>query len=299
MGLLASDPLSIGQAAVTYGRTTDILTKASGFIGAYDYSLNPYSGCSFGCTYCYAAFFNRTAEQRDYWGYWVRVKANAAATLEKRLNRDSQALDGRRIYMSSVTDPYQPVERSQEITRDLLQVMVDRESTVKLVVQTRSPDVVRDIDLYRQIVENGGRVQINMTITTDDESVRETLEPFCPGNGRRLAAIKAMAEAGLQTCITATPLLWLEDAAAFVKRLRASSVKRFVTQSFHFGRGRFVAMTREQAVDLMARKIGCRREDFQQAYLLHYRRWRKILTDELVADGCTIGEGKEGFAPPF
>ena len=299
MAVLESEPTSFGRAAVTYGRTAEILTKASGFIGAYDYSLNPYSGCSYGCTYCYAAFFNRTAEQRDNWGYWVRVKTNAVATLDKRLSRDHQALDGRRIYMSSVTDPYQPIERTQRITRDLLQLMVTRKCRVKLVVQTRSPDVVRDIDLYRQLIENGGRVQINMTITTDDESVRQKLEPFCPGNVQRLGAIKEVAEAGLQACITATPLLWLNDAAVFAEQLRASSVGRYVTQSFHFGRGRFVAMTREQAVDLMAGKLGCGREDFQQEYLRRYRSWRKVLKEKLTAVDCMVGEGKEGFAPPF
>ena len=50
----------------------------------YDFTLNPYSGCSFGCTYCYAAFFSRTKEQRDGWGYWVTVKENAIELLERR-----------------------------------------------------------------------------------------------------------------------------------------------------------------------------------------------------------------------
>ena len=299
MGLLESELTRIGQAAVTFGRTADILTKASGFIGDYDYSLNPYSGCSFGCTYCYAAFFNRTAELRDNWGYWVRVKENAVDTLLRRLNRDSRSLDGRSIYMSSVTDPYQPVERTQKITRELLRVMVKHMCKVKLVVQTRSPDVTRDIGLFQRIVRNGGRVQINMTITTDDEAIRKELEPFCPGNNRRLAAIKEVTEAGLQSCITATPLLWLEDANGFAEQLRASTVKRFVTQSFHFGKGRFVAMTREEAIELMARKLGCGLTEFEEEYLRHYGHWRNTLVDKLTAAGCLVGEGKDGFAPPF
>ena len=80
---------------------------------AYDFTLNPYSGCSFGCTYCYAAFFSRDAEKRDAWGYWVNVKENAEALLKKR----RRSLDGKRIYMSSVTDPYQPIERELKLTR--------------------------------------------------------------------------------------------------------------------------------------------------------------------------------------
>ena len=51
---------------------------------AYDFTLNPYSGCSFGCTYCYAAFFSRDIEKQNSWGYWVTVKENAVALLKKR-----------------------------------------------------------------------------------------------------------------------------------------------------------------------------------------------------------------------
>ena len=134
----------------------------------YDFTLNPYGGCSFGCTYCYAAFFSRTKQGRDTWGKWVDVKENAVELMDKRR---AGSLDGKLIYMSSVTDPYQPVERDLELTRKVLEIMADRHKP-KLVVQTRSPDVVRDVDLFQRIEANGGRVQVNMTITTDDEDVR-------------------------------------------------------------------------------------------------------------------------------
>ena len=74
------------------------------------------------------------------------------------------ALDGKRIYMSSVTDPYQTVERRTRLTRTLLEILAEKHAP-KLVVQTRSPDVVRDIDLFAAIEERGGRVQVNMTVT--------------------------------------------------------------------------------------------------------------------------------------
>ena len=60
-------PDRVGQADVTYVSTGQLLTKATGFMDAYDFTLNPYSGCSFGCTYCYAAFFSRDAAKRDTW----------------------------------------------------------------------------------------------------------------------------------------------------------------------------------------------------------------------------------------
>ena len=218
-GMVAGTTRS-GSADVEYGPVPQILTKATGFVEGYDWTLNPYSGCAFGCTYCYAAFFARDTAKRDTWGEWVGVKENAIEVL--RRPRQRAKLDGARIYMSTVTDPYQPVERDLELTRGLLEIMADGH-TPKLVVQTRSPLVTRDVDLFRADCEsNGGRVQVNMTVTTDDEAVRKTFEPSCPSNARRIEAIRDVHEAGVQSCVTLTPLLWCEDVDAFVDSLLAT-----------------------------------------------------------------------------
>ena len=285
----------VGQADVAYVKTGQLLTKATGFMEAYDFTLNPYSGCSFGCTYCYAAFFSRDADKRDNWGYWVNVKANAIALLDKR----RRSLDGKLIYMSSVTDPYQPIERQLGLTRGLLEIMAKRHKP-KLVVQTRSPLVERDCDLFRDIADKGGRVQVNMTVTTDDEDIRRTFEPFCPANHRRLAAIRAVQAAGIDTCITMTPLLLVNDNDAFAADLIGTGVRRFIAQSFHFNRGKFVAQTRGQAFDLMAEKLGCERGNFVGEYLKRYRQFFKVLSNKLRDNNLPpLGEGKAGFAPPF
>ena len=285
----------VGQADVAYVKTGQLLTKATGFMEAYDFTLNPYSGCSFGCTYCYAAFFSRDTAKRDNWGYWVSVKANAIELLKKR----RRSLDGELIYMSSVTDPYQPIERQLELTRRLLELMAERWKP-KLVVQTRSPLVARDCDLFRRIEDNGGRVQVNMTVTTDDEDLRRTFEPFCPANHRRLAAIRAVQAAGIDTCITMTPLLLVNDNDAFAADLIGTGVRRFIAQSFHFNRGKFVAQTRGQAFDLMAEKLGCRRDSFVGEYMKRYREFFKVLSNKLRDNNLPpLGEGKDGFAPPF
>jgi DNA repair photolyase len=284
----------IGETKVAYRAASEVLTKATGFMDTYDFTLNPYSGCSFGCAYCYAAFFSRDAEQRDNWGYWVTVKENAVELLERRLKRRPDFLDGKLIYMSSVTDPYQPVERELNLTRRVLEIMAERHKP-RLVVQTRSPDVVRDIDLYQQIEANGGRVQVNMTVTTDDEDVRRTFEPFCPSNTVRLKAIREVQDAGVETCITMTPLLLVSQPYAFVNNLLETGVEKFIAQPFHFSRGKFVASTREGAFDLMAEKLGCERSSFQDTYLEHYQRVFEVLRDNLP----DLGEGKDGFKPPF
>ena len=281
----------LGRVEVSSKPAREILMRATGFMGEYDFTLNPYSGCAFGCTYCYAAFFSRTAERREAWGQWVEVKENA---VELIMRRKIGGLDGKCIYMSSVTDPYQPVERTVGLTRGVLQVLADRHAP-KLVVQTRSPDVVRDKDLFRQIEDGGGRVRVNMTVTTDDDDVRRTFEPFCPSNDQRLEAVAELRRAGIEVGVTMTPLLLVRDAEAFASRLVETGAEHFIAQPFHFARGKFVASTREGALALMAEKLGCEVAAFQSHYLDHYREVFEVLDAELPE----LGEGKDGFAPPF
>lgn len=285
-------PERVGDVQTSYVRAREIFTRATGFMGAYDFTLNPYSGCSFGCTYCYAAFFSRDIEKRDSWGFWVVVKENAVELLK---NRKPNSLDGKRIYLSSVTDPYQPVERQLKITHGILQAMADRGDKPKLVVQTRSPDVVRDCDLFSRIKDNGGRVQVNMTVTTDDEDIRRTFEPNCPSNPRRVDAIGKVQAEEIDTCITMTPLLLVSSPYAFADSLLETGVQKFIAQPFHFKRGKFLAGTRDGAFDLMAQKLGCARASFQDEYMEHYDMVFGVLKDTLPQ----LGEGKSGFEPPF
>ena len=282
-------PNRLGHADVEYVDVREILTRATGFMDAYDFTLNPYAGCSYGCTYCYAAFFSRSTEKRVSWGRWVDVKRNAV----ERLRRRRGSLDGKLIYMSSVTDPYQPIERRVGLTRGLLEILARQRP--KLVVQTRSPDVVRDIDLFREIVERGGRVQVNMTVTTDDEDIRRTFEPFCPSNAARLRASGELSEGGVKTCVTMTPLLLVRNVGKFADELCASGIRDFIVQPFHFQRGKFLAGTRDAALGLMAEKLSSDSETFREAYREHYLEAREVLRRRLPK----LGEGKDGFRPPF
>ena len=288
-GRLETRPDRLGHADLEYVEVRDILTRATGFMDAYDFTLNPYSGCSYGCTYCYAAFFSHSTEKRDSWGRWVDVKKNAV----ERLGRRRGSLDGKLIYMSSVTDPYQPIERRIGLTRGLLEILVRQRP--KLVVQTRSPDVVRDIDLFAEIVERGGRVQVNMTVTTDDEDIRRTFEPFCPSNAARLRASRELCESGVETCVTMTPLLLVRSAGKFADELCATGIRDFIVQPFHFQRGKFLAGTRDAALRLMAEKLASDSETFRDAYAEHYHGVREVLRRRLPK----LGEGKDGFRPPF
>lgn len=268
-------PERSGRADVRYEAASSILTPASGFMAEYDFTLNPYSGCGFGCHYCYAAFFARDKELVDTWGDWVTVKENAVALLRRR----RKSIRGKSIYMSSVTDPYQPIERQLELVRSLLLELIPHQP--RLVVQTRSPLVTRDIDLLQQFEV----VRVNMTVTTDSEEVRRAFEPHCPTNNKRLDAIAEVMAAGIDSAITLTPLLPVDDPRAFARRLAATGVQRFVVQPFHPSKGRFVRGTRDEAVNIAA-SMGWDDE--------RYRATVEILRKSLP----NVEEGQDGFAPP-
>ena len=267
-------PVTIGRTMIEESASRSALTRATGFMSDYDYTFNPYSGCSYGCTYCYAAFFAPDDKTQSEWGDWVKAKT-AATDAIGRMRTD---LRDKTVYMSSVTDPYQPVERRLGLVRQALSLFADR--GVRLVVQTRSPLVVRDIDLFKQFEH----LRINMTVTTDSRAVQQAFEPHCPTNSRRLAAVTRLTEAGLNTCITMTPLLPLDNPASFAERLRATGVSRFVVQPFHAARGRFVAGTGEAAKRL-TREMGWDDSSYRAAVT--------VLRDGLPS----LEEGRAGFRP--
>lgn len=285
------------QGAKVYAQNAQsILNKATGFISAYDFTLNPYRGCQYGCSYCYAAAFSPNSTMRQDWGNWVIIKQNAAEILAKELARWDKKNPGNppSIYMSSVTDPYQPIESKQQLTRQLLEVMVHYQPT--LVIQTRSPMITRDIDILGQFQ----RLRVNMSIPTGSEQVRKDFEPRSPSIKARLQAIGILKHSipcdqnhEARFSVTVTPLLPTlpNDEAAFIEKL--AGVDRVVIQEFHASNERsLVASTREEALALK-RKYAWWYDNEQQSYRQFKDKLTSLLTS-LLSD-AQIMEGKEGF----
>jgi DNA repair photolyase len=264
----------LGLTIIDYKEASGILHKPKGFLAAYDYVINPYSGCSFGCSYCYAAAFSPVEMQDKTWGEWVQVKENALSLLRK----SQKPLRDKTIYISSVTDPYQPIEKSTEITREILKELIKYQP--RIVIQTRSPLVTRDIDLFSQF----NHIQVNMTITTDSEEIRKVFEPSCPSNRQRLDAIEQVQQNNISSCITMTPLLPVNNTENFAQSLLETGVKKFVVQSFHTGEGFYVAGTREKALPLIAQ------------YNWEAEGYIKV-RDKLQTLLPNLMEGRDGFAP--
>src|ERR1700730_4555745 len=188
-----------------------IFSTATGCIrrGGFDWTCNPYLGCSFGCIYCYAMFLPQNRQPKEDWGRWFQAKVNAVDLARKQAPK----LAGKALYASSVTDPYLPAERSLQLTRGILEVLLPHQP--RLLIQTRGPLVVRDVDLLKQF----RAVRVNMSIPTDSEEVRLAFEPKEPALERRWDAVAEVRAAGIPVGICVTPMLPLGNAVTFVRRL--------------------------------------------------------------------------------
>jgi DNA repair photolyase len=253
-----------------------IFSPATGFIrrGGFDWTCNPYVGCTFGCTYCYAAFLPQNRRPVEDWGKWLIAKRNAAELAAKQAPK----VAGQAVYLSSVTDPYLPAERSLWLTRGILEALIAYQP--RLTIQTRGPLVVRDIDVIRRF----GSIRVNVSIPTDSERVRSLFEPKAPPLEKRWEALGELRAAGIPVGICVTPTLPIDDVETFANRLADFQPEVLVIQDFHDAEGRFGADTGERARQLLGE---CRWGP------LDYRRFAERLRRDQ-----TIYDGEAGFFPP-
>lgn len=153
------------------------------------------------------------------------------------------------IFMSSSTDPYQPIEYKERITRSLLEVMA-ADPPDFLLVQTRSPLVTRDIDLLKQL---GSKVRVSMTVETDRDDMRKLFSPEAPPIQARLRALRELAAAGIPTQAAVAPILPSSEAFASVLR---EHVTRVVLDNYELGDGSGGKRTRRLGVEALYKPLG-------------------------------------------
>jgi len=162
-----------------------------------DYTINPYVGCEHGCTYCYARFMKRFTGHKEEWGRFVDVKTNAAALLQREIRKKRSG----RVWISGVCDPYQPIEKKYELTRRCLEILSKHGWPV--TIQTKSPLVKRDLELLGTFND----IEVGLTITTADDSIRKIFEPNSPAIDERIETLEKLHSAGLKTYAMIAPLL--------------------------------------------------------------------------------------------
>jgi DNA repair photolyase len=186
----------------------------------FDRAVNPYRGCEHGCVYCYAR------PSHAYLGYSPGLdfetklvfKPEIAALLEKELRKPGYV--PRPMALGSNTDPYQPVERTLRLTRSVLEVLERFGHPLSIV--TKSAGVLRDLDILQRLAARG-LVRVWLSVTTLDSVLARRMEPRAAAPARRLAAVSALAGAGVPVGVLAAPMIPGLNDAELEKILAASA----------------------------------------------------------------------------
>jgi DNA repair photolyase len=179
----------------------------------FDWTINPYRGCEFGCKYCYARYTHEYMEiDGGEFERKIFVKQDAATLLARDIaqkysyeSKASGYTQSEHIAIGTATDPYQPAEKEYGVTRACLEELAKREG-LSISVITKSNQIVRDIDLYRRIAAKSA-LSLNITITTLRPRLARLLEPRAPRPDLRVRAVRELRDAGLHVGVSASPLL--------------------------------------------------------------------------------------------
>jgi DNA repair photolyase len=167
-----------------------------------DYTLDPYQGCQHACKYCYV-FRNQFIEKgdeshaNDFWGDFVDLKINAPQILEKEIKNTKRG----GVLLSSLTDPYQPLEHKYRLTRACLEILL--KNNFRVLVLTKSDLINRDLDLFLKF----NKADVGLTITTDDDSVREIIEPHSASVEDRINTLRNFHSRKINTYAHIGPIL--------------------------------------------------------------------------------------------
>ena len=171
-------------------KVNDYLTKSK--LPASDYVINPYVGCPHGCKYCYASFMKRFTGHNEEWGDFLDIKiCDKKINLEKIKNKD--------VFLSSVTDCYNPFEEKYKVTRKILEQLVDADCF--LGIATKSNLILRDVDLLKKMKH----VRVSMSINTLNENFRADMDN-ASSIKERLATLEKLHKQGIYTILFMSPI---------------------------------------------------------------------------------------------
>jgi DNA repair photolyase len=204
------DPARIdpdGPAPATHfyrDRTRSIITSNDSPDVGFTHSINVYRGCEHGCSYCYARPYHEYLGMSSGLDFETKilVKENAPELLRRELT--SPKWQPTTLGMSGVTDPYQPIERKLQLTRQCLEVLAEFRNPVGIVTKNRL--VERDVDVLRSLASYNAAAVI-LSITTLDGELARIMEPRATQPSGRLEAINALTKAGVPTGVFVAPII--------------------------------------------------------------------------------------------
>ena len=198
------EPVDRRRTEVLPERARVIITRNTSPDISFDRSINPYRGCEHGCIYCFARPNHAYVGLSPGLDFETRLftKPDAAALLERELS--APGYRPRSIALGTATDPYQPIERTHGLTRAVLGVLARFRHPVGIV--TKSNLVLRDLDLLAAMARDG-LVKVAVSVTTLDPALARRMEPRAPHPAKRLAAIRALSDAGVPVMVIVAPVI--------------------------------------------------------------------------------------------
>lgn len=228
--MAAASPLLEAKRRVGYFEIAaqSVINRCSGQRKIFDWTVNPYRGCEYGCQYCYARYTHEFMELPvEEFETRIFVKAWDEGMWRRDLRKVKR---GDTVAFGTATDCYQPAERRYGLMRKMLEAMQGA-AGLRIGITTKSDLVERDADLLVKLAERN-RVRVFVTITTMNAALARQTEAYAPGPELRMAAVRELAGRGLDVGVSASPVLPLltdrEDSLDLVARAaRASGAKTF------------------------------------------------------------------------
>jgi len=195
----------------------------------FDRSINPYRGCEHGCIYCYARPSHAYWDMSPGLDFETRLiaKTNAVSLLEQQLSKPGYRCAP--INLGSNTDPYQPIEREQRLTRGLLEVLLRYRHPVTIV--TKGSLILRDLDLLVELAQRR-LVTVMISLTTLDDELKRILEPRAASPKARLRAIRVMRGAGIPVGVLCAPMIPMINDNELEQLLQQASAAGALTASY-------------------------------------------------------------------
>ena len=203
-GWYHDDDLPVLRTEVTEERARNVITRNTSPDLPFDRSINPYRGCEHGCIYCFARpshAFLGLSPGLDFETKLI-ARPNAAGQLRKELSNLRYVPAP--IAIGTNTDPYQPIEKTRMIMRDILAVLSEFNHPVAIV--TKGTLILRDIDILAPMAAKG-LVRVGISVTTLDPRTSRTLEPRVPLPAARLRVISQLTQAGIPVRVMVSPVV--------------------------------------------------------------------------------------------
>lgn len=239
------------------------MTKTS--IGEYDFTCNPYVGCTHGCIYCYA----KTIERRhllETWGTYVDIKEYPNFDIQRGTGNKS-------LFLSSMTDPYQPIEKSEKTVRKILESIVD--SNLSIHILTKSDLCLRDLDLFKQMKN----FEIGLSISVLDEAAYR-FEPGASHPSKRMEALKTLHDAGIKTHVFIAPILPYISQPLEIIRAVKNDVDYILVDSLNLSDD----VNKMQFLETILKQYPHLYDEYRNIFINKDQRYYRVLRSEIIQE---------------